>query len=374
MDRKSSNSIKWDVKGNELPMWVADMDFSVFPPILDSLKKVVDTKVFGYTNIPDEYFKAYQRWWKARHNVNFDPSWMIFSNGVVSSLDSLIRALSNHGDNILILTPVYNCFFSVIKNNNRNQIESRLILKEGKYQIDFVDFENKIKQYKPKLFILCNPHNPVGRVWSKSELQEISNICKRYDVQIISDEIHCDITSPNIKYNPMHLIDDSVITCLSATKAFNLAGIQSSVVVIKDKKTHDLIQEAFYHDDIGEPNVFALDPIITAFNHGDKWIDELNQYLEINKQEVYSFISKELPHIKIIKAEGTYLLWLDISFYSSDADNFVKQLKEKTGLILSSGHIYGDDKHVRLNVGTSLNNVKDGLNRLRKYLNELERK
>ena len=272
------------------------------------------------------------------------------------------------------LEPVYNCFFSVIKNNHRNLIESRLIVKDDKYQIDYEDFEKKLKENKPKLFILCNPHNPVGRVWTHEELTKVSELCKKYNVQIISDEIHCDITSPNIEYVPMFNIDESVITCLSPSKAFNIAGIQSSVVVIKDKATHDLIQAAFYHDDIGEPNVFAIDPIIEAFTSGEEWIKELNDYLEINKQEVASFLKRELPNVKMLYAEGTYLLWLDISYYSNNAEEFSKDLRVKTGLFVSSGHIYGDNSHIRFNVGTSLHNVKDGLNRLKQYISMLEDK
>ena len=373
-DRKSTNSIKWNVNKNELPMWVADMDFNCFPGIKEALKKVVNSNVYGYTNIPNSYFEAYSHWWKSRHDVEFKPEWMLFSNGVVSSLDSLIRTLSEPGDNILILTPVYNCFFSVIRNNNRNLIESKLVIKNDKFVIDFKDFEYHLSQFRPSIFILCNPHNPVGRVWTQEELKKISKLCRKYNVQIISDEIHCDITSPNIKYNPMFNVDQSIITCISPSKAFNTAGLQSSVVVVKDKKQHDLIQKAFYEDDIGEPNIFAIDPVIAAFTEGTDWIDELNQYLEINKQEVASFLEKEIPSIKMLYAEGTYLLWLDVSSYTNNVEEFSKELREQTGLIISSGHIYGDNTHIRLNVGTSIKNVKDGLKRLKKYISKLERK
>ncbi len=373
-DRRETSSIKWDVKPNELPMWVADMDFNVLPEIEDAIVRIARQGALGYSHLSDDFFESYVRWWDLEHGLSLKKSWMVFSNGVVSSLDSLIRRLTKKNDYILILTPAYNCFFSVIKNNGRKVLKSELVIKDNRYEIDFVNFEQQIIKHKPSMFILCNPHNPVGRVWKKDELKKLSNICKKYGVRIISDEIHADLTRSNIRYTSMFSVDKDVILTLSPSKAFNIAGIQSSIVVIKDSELRESIQKGFYEDDIGEPNVFVNDVTVASYNKGHAYMLQLREYLDKNIQEVASFLSKRLPNIGFIKPEGTYLLWLDVSKYTKDIDAFTANLRKKTGLYVSSGSIYGSKNHIRMNIATSLDNVKDGLNRLEQYINSLEKK
>lgn len=373
-DRRSTYSEKWNVKNNELPMWVADMDFDILPDIKEALHNVIDNGTLGYTFIPDTYFESYVSWWKEKHNLTLKKEWMIFSNGVVSSLDSMVRALTKPNDYVLIMTPVYNCFFSVIKNNGRRLLNIELIIKDGRYVIDFEDLEKKIIEFKPSLFILCNPHNPVGRVWTKEELMKVSEICHKHNVQIISDEIHCDIVRTNVEFVPMMSVDPTVITCLSPTKAFSIAGVQTSAVVVQDKDIHDKLQASFYADDIGEANAFAVDATIAAFSKGQEYNKELNEYIDKNIQEVNSFLKERLPRIGYISPEGTYLLWLDVSCYADNIDEFTSNLRKETGLYLASGSKYGSNTHVRMNVATSLDNVKDGLKRLEQYIKKLEAK
>ena len=374
-NRLNTSSIKWDVKDNELPMWVADMDFVAIPEIQEAIINTTKEGAFGYTYPTEEYFKAYQYWWNKRHHLEIPTSWMVFASGVVSALDSIVRSLSKENDGILLLTPVYHAFFNVIKNNRRTVVTSTLLEKDN-YSIDYQDVENKIQTSNVKALIFCNPHNPVGRIWEKEEIKRLIDICNKYGVYFISDEIHCDITDPGYEYNSALSVNDNVIACLSPGKVFNLAGIHSSVTVVKDEKIRKQLQEAFYHDDIGEPNYFAIPATIAAYTKGEAYVDELNAYLYENKRYVSSFIKERLPKIKLVPGHATYLLWLDISALNIRSDIFVAELRKKTGLILSPGAQFGDGGayYLRMNIATSLANVKDAMNRLENYINSKEKK
>ena len=374
-DRRNTSSIKWDVKDNELPMWVADMDFLVMPEIQEAVSEAAKSNGFGYTYPTKEYFEAYRRWWLSRHHIDIDTSSMIFVSGVVSALDSIIRKVTNENDGIMILSPVYHAFYNIIRNNSRVVVTSSLIKEGDNYFINYQDIEDKFKTSNVKALIFCNPHNPIGRIWKKEEIKQLSDLCDRYDVVLISDEIHCDIVDPGYEYNSALSVNDSIIACLSPGKVFNLAGIHSAVVVAKNKKQHDVLQLAFYRDDIGEPNYFALPATITAYGKGATYVDELNEYLYKNKQYVAKFISDNLPQIKLEEGHATYLLWLDISSMNMRSGEFCKELQEQTGLILSPGIQFGHegDYHVRMNIATSLNNVKDAMNRLMKFIASKEK-
>lgn len=369
-NRLNTSSIKWDVKENELPMWVADMDFHVMPEIEEAVVDAARSMGYGYTYPTEEYFKAYQSWWKSRHHVEIETSSMIFVSGVVSALDSIIRTLTKPNDSVLVFSPVYHVFYNVIRNNGRKLVTSSLIKKGDEYFLDYQDVESKFKSEKVKAIIFCNPHNPVGRIWSKEEIKQVVELCKKYDVTFVSDEIHCDIVDPGFEYCSAISVDDSIVTCLSPGKVFNLAAIHSSIVVAKDAKIHQDLQNAFYRDDIGEPNYFAIPATIAAYNKGAEYVDELNAYLFKNKGYVHSFIKENLPLVKLIPSHATYLLWLDISALNIKSDVFTKELREKTGLILSPGIQFGEEGsyYLRMNIATSLEKVKDGMNRLKEFI------
>ena len=373
-DRLNTSSIKWDVKENELPMWVADMDFMVIPEIQDAIIKATKDGAFGYTYPTKEFFDAYQYWWKKRHHIEIPTSWMIFASGVVSALDSIIRTLTKEDDGVLLLTPVYHTFFNVINNNHRKVVTSTL-LEKSDYSIDYKDVEDKIKNLNVKAIIFCNPHNPVCRIWKKEEIKQLIDICEKYNVFFISDEIHCDITDPGYEYCSALSVSDNVIVCLSPGKVFNLAGIHSSVTVVKNEKLREQLQAAFYRDDIGEPNYFAIPANIAAYKKGEAYVDELNKYLFENKRYVSSFIKEKLPNIKLTSSHATYLLWIDVSALNIKSDLFVDELRKQTGLILSPGKQFGDggEYFLRMNIATSLEKVKDAMNRLKVYVNSKEK-
>lgn len=372
-DRRNTNQVKWDVKDNELPMWVADMDFEVLPEIKEALTKGVNVGAYGYAISTDKYFEAYISWWKRNHEVSFKKEWMAFSSSVIASIDVIINTLTPIHSNIVLLSPVYNAFFNCVRNYDRNVVESFLIRKDNDFYIDYTDLENKLSDKNTSMLIFCNPHNPIGKIWSKEDILKVSELCKKHNVIFLSDEIHCDIVDPGKKYVPALSVTDDAIVCISGSKVFNMAGLRSSCVVIPNKEVHDKIQKALWKYDVGEPNCLVVDANIAAFTYGDEWVKELNEYLYKNKQEVASFIKNNIPQLTLVNEEATYLLWIDISRFSNNSSEFASKLREKTGLFVSSGDIYGTpgNSYIRMNIATSLANVKDGLNRLKAYIDTL---
>ena len=253
-NRRGTHSRKWDVKENELPMWVADMDFLVLPEIKEAIINAANIGSLGYVYPTEKLFKAYQNWWEKRHNLYIDTRDMVYVSGVVSALDSLINHLTNKGDAVMLINPSYSGFFSVVNNNGRKLVTTELNYQGDDFAIDYNDLEKKIVDNDVKAFIFCNPHNPTGKLWIKEEIASIFNICKKHNVIFISDEIHCDIVDPGYSYVPALSVSDEVITCMAPSKVFNLAGLQSAVCVIKDEKVRETMQAAFYRDDVGEPN------------------------------------------------------------------------------------------------------------------------
>ena len=369
-NRIGINSIKWDVKENELPMWVADMDFKVLPEIKEAIIEAANKEGYGYSYPSEKLFKAYQTWWKKRHDIDIALNEMVYVSGVVSALDSLIRLLTKENDSVLLLSPCYNGFYSVVNNNKRKLITSNLIHQDDDFIIDYQDVEDKIIKNKIQALIFCNPHNPVGKPWSKQEIKTIYDICQRHHVHFISDEIHADIIEPDAVFNSALSVADDVIVCTSPSKIFNLAGLQSAMVFIKDQNIRQKAQEAFYHDDIGEPNYFVEPATIAAYTYGEQYVDELNAYIAKNKEYVDDYLKNNLPHLKVVSGKATYLLWIDISHYQIPSDVFTEELRKETGLYISNGLAYGKNglDFIRINVATSLANVKDAMNRLSTYL------
>ena len=396
IDRRNSNSLKWAVSENELPMWVADMDFRTAPCILEALQERVNHGIFGYSEIPHEWALAYQNWWSKRHNFRIEEHWLVFCTGIVPALSSLVRKLTTANENVLVLSPVYNCFFSSIQNNGVKALCSELVYKNKEYEINWTDFENKLSGPQTTLFILCNPHNPVGKIWSKDELARMGELCAKHGVTVISDEIHCDLTEPNLSYTPFasasEICENISISCISPTKAFNIAGLNSAAVFAKNKFLRHKAYRAFNTDEIAEPNAFAVAATVAAFEKGEEWLDELRIYLSENKKIVREFLSENLPYIRALPCDATYLMWLDCSNLinlsgkipiatsenlkiphfaefknSTELANFIRS---KSGLYLSSGEIYGKggEKFLRLNIATPRANLLDGLERLKRAL------
>lgn len=373
INRKESCSIRWNVNEGELPLDIADMDFMVMPEIEKAIKARAEQACYGYTFVPDSYYQAYIRWWRDRHGTILDIDWFIFSKSVVASIDSIFKHLGKPKDEVVMFTPVYNVFFNCVKNNNLVLKECEFILNKD-LSIDWKKLE--IQLHEAKFFLLCNPHNPLGRKFTIEELNKIINLCKQNNVYVISDEIHGDIDLNKGRYisilNSEVTRYEKVIALLSPSKVFNVAGLHSSVAVIPKKELHEEIQNGFYQDDIGEPNYFAVDPIITAFIQGDDYVDQLNSYLNENKAFLNEFLLKNLPNLKIVGGNYTYLVWIDISYYSKDSRLFVKRLKESTGLVVAPGINYGKsgEGYIRLNIATTRNNLIDACNRLMNYISK----
>ena len=371
-ERRNTGSLKWDVKENELPMWVADMDFKAPECIRRIIEERLDVCAYGYSDVPEEYYDSYIKFWNDKHKVLFDRNDMIFSTGVVPSLSASVRALTNVAERVVILTPVYNIFFNSIYNNGRNIIEIPLLLNDGKYSIDYDSLENELKNPQTTMLIMCNPHNPVGVIWSKEELAKIGHLCAINDVVVVSDEIHSDITRNNMNYNSFYGINDECknnsIVLVSASKAFNLAGFQASMAIIHNRKLYNKFNRELNTSECAEGNFFSFYASIAAFNEGREWLNELNLYIDKNFEYYYDFIKNNIKNAKTIKEEATYLAWLDVRDITMDDIKLSKFIRERTGLYISAGSSYGKSGRgfLRINLATSKKNVIDGLNRLKK--------
>ncbi|MEO2509042.1 MalY/PatB family protein [Clostridium paraputrificum] len=369
-NRFNTNSLKWDVNNNELPMWVADMDFETAPEIREAIRKKVDFGIYGYTIIPDEYYLSISNWWERRHNLKIEKEWILFCTGVVPAISSIARKMTREGDNVLVQAPVYNIFYNSIVNNNRKVLSSDLCFDGKEYSIDYEDLERKLSDPATTLMIICNPHNPIGKVWSKETLEKIGELCIKYNVLVVSDEIHCDLTYGD-SYIPFASVSSEIaqnsITCIAPTKTFNLAGVQSSSIIIPNDKIRKMVSRGINTDEVAEPNAFAIEATIAAFTKGEPWLNELIEYLAENKRVVQKFIHNELPSLNLIHSDATYLLWIDCSSITKDSLEFCKFIRKETGLYVSSGHVYGSNggHFIRMNIACQRERVEDGLSRLK---------
>ena len=364
VERSNTNSLKWDLFDDDLPMWVADMDFKVAPAIEKAILKRANHPVYGYTIVPDELFDAYINWWDRRYGLVMSREDMAYSMGVMPSISSMIRCLTDVGDEILIQSPVYHVFFYVIEDNNRKVLENELVYEDGKYSIDFDDLDEKLSRVK--MMILCNPHNPIGKIWSEDDLNRIGELCRKHDVILISDEIHCDLTDPDVKYNPFEP-SANVIRCLSPSKSFNIAGFQSSIVHTTNRELLEKIKAQMHIDNSDSCNVFATAAVIAAYNDSEEWLEELREVLYENKQIVRDYLACELPIIKLVECDATYLLWLDCSSLKVPSKVLSGFLRTNQGLFLSAGVDFGQngDNFLRLNIACPQKLLKDGLGRLK---------
>ena len=372
VNRRNTHSLKWDVKEQELPMWVADMDFQTAPEIQEAIRERAAHGVFGYSIVPEEWYQAYMGWWERRHHFSMEKEWLVFCTGVVPAISSMVRKLTTAGENVLVQTPVYNIFFNSIVNNGRNIVESPLRYDGNTYQMDFEDLERKLSDPQTTLMILCNPHNPVGRIWSREELEQVGKLCRKYHVTVISDEIHCDLTSPGQEYIPFASVSENCkntsITCMAPTKAFNLAGLQTAAVAVPNPNLRNKVWRGLNTDEVAEPNSFAVEAAVAAFTKGEAWLDDLREYIQKNKNFAEDFLKKEVPKMKQVPSQATYLLWLDCREMLGCAAEFTQYLREHTGLYLSEGQQYGESgcSFIRMNIACPRSRLEDGMKRLAK--------
>ena len=379
VNRRNTYSLKWDVPENELPMWVADMDFKTAPVITETLVKRAESGIFGYSVVPNEWYNAIREWWNKRHNFNMEREWMQFCSGTIAAVSCAVKRITNTGDNVVVQTPVYDIFFHSVENHGRHVLENRLKYENREYFIDFDDLEEKLKNPLTTMMILCNPHNPVGRIWSREELERIGELCYKYNVTVISDEVHCDLTEPGFEYTPFASVSDICrdisITCISPSKSFNAAGLHSAAVVIPNKGLRNIMVRGLNSYEVAEPNIFAVDAVVAAYTKGEKWLDELRVYIYENKKTVNKFLENELPEISVVKSRATYLLWLDCSNVIGNTSELCRFIRNETGLYLSDGANYrgNGDNFMRMNIACQREKIIDGLSRLKKGVYAYER-
>lgn len=376
ISRKNTNSYKWDSDNREniVPLWVADMDFQTAPAIIEALKKRVEHGIFGYTKVPDEYYEATVNWFGRKHGWKILPPDIIYTSGVVPAISAIIKALAKPGDKVIVQTPVYNCFFSSIRNNGCIASENNLIYENGQYFIDFDDLEKRAADPKATLLLLCNPHNPSGRVWTKEELERIGEICQKNNVTVVSDEIHCELVYKPYKYIPYASLEnrfsDHCVACVSPSKAFNIAGLQIANIICRDEEMRRKIDKAININEVCDVNPFGVIATIAAYEKGEEWLNQLIEYLEDNYRFLCSFFSKYLPDFPVVKLEGTYLAWTDCRSLGIPSEELEHKLLEEAGVWLNAGTMYGSagEGFMRINMACPRIRLEEGLLRLRDFI------
>lgn len=377
INRLNTDSVKWNgikmIYGTEdiLPMWVADMDFASPHQIKEALMKRVEHGIFGYGVPSSEINTVVKHWVKRRYKWDIKEEWLIPSSGVVTSIAFAIQALTEKGDKVLIQTPVYYPFYSMIENNGRKIVKNPLVLKNDKYEIDFNDFEDKLKS-GVKLFILCSPHNPVGRVWTRKELEKMGELCERYGVYIVSDEIHADIIyEPNV-HTPMASLnrywENNSITCIAPSKTFNIPGLQASVMIIPSSEIREKVRTVQGTIGFHGLNIFGNVAMEAAYKYGEEWLEALLPYLQKNRDALIQFIREEIPELNVVAPEGTYLVWIDCRKLGLSDDEIKERLIHRGKLGLEPGVKYGTEGagFVRMNIGCTYKTLQDGLKRLKR--------
>ncbi len=372
INRNGTNSIKWDrfKDRNALPLWVADMDFKSPEKVIDALVKRAEHGVFGYTSIPDEYYVSIKDWYNERQSWDIDTSDIIYTPGVVTALSAGIQAFTKPGDEVIIQPPVYYPFKKTILNNDRRVLNNELLNSEEGYTIDFDDLTKKAKRKSAKLLILCSPHNPVGRVWRKEELFRIGQICEENNVKVISDEIHGDLIFDGYTQIPyasvnQEMADHSMI-CTAPSKTFNIAGLDSSNIIISNEEMKEKYLNVLEKNDLVRPNIFGLVGTIAAYDYGDEWLIEVMSYIEQNYNFLKEFIETKLPKVKVNQPEGTFLVWLDFTAYKLSNEGLEEKLIEDAKVILNQGYVFGEggDGFVRLNLATSKEQIEKALEQI----------
>ena len=382
--RRHTNCVKWDEAEEEdiIPLWVADMDFPAAPCIINALRERVEHGVFGYTHVPQSYYDSIIAWFQRCHDWSIQRDWIIYTSGVVPAISAVIKALTKPGDKVLVQTPVYNCFFSSIRNNDCEVVESPLsVCKDGEeltYSIDFKDFEEKVSDPRVKLFLLCNPHNPAGRVWSVDELRTMNDICMRHGVKVIADEIHCELVIPNHHFTPFASISrecqENSITCNSPSKAFNIAGLQIANIICSDPDIRQSINRAININEVCDVNPFGVIALQAAYNEGQPWLAELNEYLYDNYISLTSYFKLYMPDLKVFKLEGTYLVWVDITATGMKSNDLEALLLKEGKVWVNSGTMYGKEAgegFIRINIACPRKRLMEGLKRIKDCISSI---
>lgn len=372
VSRRNTNSMKWDEFPSLLPLWVADMDFQTAPSIIEALRRRVEHGIFGYTFVPEEYFQAASQWFEARHGWQFERGSVIYTSGVVPAISAIIKAMTRPGDGVIVQTPAYNCFFSSIRNNGCKLIENQLIDTGNGYVMDFDDLEEKAALKEVKILLLCNPHNPVGRVWTREELLRVDEICRKHDVFVISDEIHCELTYEGYRYTPFASLSEDTArrcaACVSPSKAFNIAGLQIANIVAADAETRRKIDRAINDNEVCDVNPFGVIATIEAYNHGADWLEGLRRYLHRNYLTVTDFFKTYFPELKVTPLEATYLAWINVKGSGMNGHDFCGITEQKAGVMLNEGSMYGKggEDFVRLNFACPRPTLLEALERIRR--------
>lgn len=379
-DRRGSGSYKWDSEagaGDVIPLWVADMDFKTAPVVIEALRRRVEHGVFGYTLVDDEYYAALRGWFAERHGYTIDTRQVIYTSGVVPAISAIIKALTKPGEGVIVQTPVYNCFFSSIRNNGCRIVESPLIREKISgdtftYRMDFEDLERKAADPANTMLLLCNPHNPAGRIWNRDELKQVAGICRRNGVRVVSDEIHCELAMPGLEYTPYGTIDPTGVICLSPSKAFNTAGLQIANIVCPDDSVRRAVDRAININEVCDVNPFGVVALKAAYSpEGAAWLNALRGYLADNYRLTRDIISNELPGCPMALLEATYLPWIDVSSLGVPTEELEERLIREAGVWVNCGEMYGSGGFIRLNIACPRERLREGLRRLVGFLKKL---
>ena len=374
-DRRGTDSYKWDSapEADIIPLWVADMDFETFPAITEALQRRVAHGIFGYTRVPEAYYEAVCRWFGKRHGWHINREDIIYTSGVVPAVSAVIKALTLPGDQVIVQGPVYNCFFSSIRNNGCEMVSNSLIYnkEELRYEIDFDDLERKLKHERARLMLLCNPHNPGGRVWTRDELTRVAELCRKYGVRVVSDEIHCELTLYDNEYVPFGSLPDELsrgsITCCSPSKAFNTAGLQIANIVCRDAEVRNRIDRAININEVCDVNPFGVIALQAAYsNEGYEWLTQLRKYISANYDLLLERFARELPKCKVMRMEGTYLAWIDCSELHISSDEIEEMLMHENKVWVNAGSMYGAEgaAFIRINMACTSELLNEGITRI----------
>jgi len=371
--RRGTGCVKWDEAPSEdvIPLWVADMDFKAAPAILEAVRKRAEHGVFGYTLVDENYYLAIISWFQRRHNWRIRRDEILYTTGVVPAMSVAVKALTMPGEKVLILSPDYNCFFSSVRNNGCEVLETALKKVNDSFEVDWEDFELKCADEKTTVFLLCNPHNPTGRVWNKAELIRMNDICLKYGVKVVSDEIHCELTMPGHHFQPFAAVSDlcrqNSVILNSPSKSFNIAGLQAANIICSQPEWRRRLDRAININEVCDLNPFGPIALIAAYNECGDWIDELNQYLWDNYKALCTFAAEYLPQWNVCSLEGTYLPWVDISAYGMSAQSYCDRLISEAKVWINPGTMYGPqtgEGYVRLNIACPRSRLMEALQRI----------
>lgn len=380
-DRRGTDSYKWDSapEADIIPLWVADMDFETFPGITEALQRRVAHGIFGYTRVPEAYYEAVCCWFGKHHGWHINREDIIYTSGVVPAVSAVIKALTLPGDQVIVQGPVYNCFFSSIRNNGCETVSNSLIYnkEELRYEIDFDDLERKLAHERARLMLLCNPHNPGGRVWTRDELTRVAELCHKYGVRVVSDEIHCELTLYDNEYVPFGSLPDELshgsITCCSPSKAFNTAGLQIANIVCRDAEVRNRIDRAININEVCDVNPFGVIALQAAYSdEGYEWLTQLRAYISSNYDLLRERFARELPKCKVMRMEGTYLAWIDCSELHIPSDEIEEMLMHENKVWVNAGSMYGTEgaAFIRINMACTSELLNEGITRIVKGLGD----